>query len=442
METRGRRKDGSLFEIELRYLPIAYSGQPHVLAVGRDLSARRAAEAERSRLETQLRQAQKMEAIGQLTGGIAHDFNNILTSVMGYLVLGQERAQALDDATLVRQLGSAQTAAQRARDLIAQMLAFARRQRGERRRVALVSVVRQSLELLRPVLPASVSVDVESPGDEAGLFVTADPVQLEQVMFNLCINGRDAIEGQGRIGVRLQRAEGGWHCASCRALVEPGHWVALSVADSGSGVAPEALERLFEPFFSTKAVGHGSGMGLAMVHGIVHDHGGHIDVQTQVGAGTVFRVLLPASDAAAAGNGQALATSPRPMALRRLSGRVMLVEDDPMVGDFMAELVGGWGLDALLMRDPVAAAAWLADTTRPLDLLITDQTMPGLTGVELAQRACAARPGLPVLLYTGDADIADADDLPGSGVRAVVRKPIDPEALRALVQRWLAPATG
>jgi len=442
METDGIRKDGSLFEVELRYLPIAYAGEAHVLAVGRDLSARRAAEAERGRLEAQLRQAQKMEAIGQLTGGIAHDFNNILTSVMGYLVLGQNRAQVLEDATLVRQLGSAQTAAQRARDLIAQMLAFARRQRGERRRVALAGVVRQSLELLRPVLPSSVSVDAELPLDDADLYVTADPVQLEQVMFNLCINARDAIEGQGRIRVRLQRTDGGWHCASCRARVEPGRWVALIVADTGCGVVPEALERLFEPFFSTKAVGQGSGMGLAMVHGIVHDHGGHIDVQTQVGAGTTVRVLLPATEAAATDPSQAHPNSQRAAASPRLSGRVMLVEDDPMVGDFMAELIGSWGLDALLMRDPVAAAAWLADTTRPLDLLITDQTMPGLTGIELAQRACAARPGLPVLLYTGDADISDAADLPGCGVRAVVRKPIDADGLRALVQRWLVAAAG
>ena len=442
METERVRKDGTVFEVELRYLPIAYAGEAHVLAVARDISARRAAEAERSQLEAQLRQAQKMEAIGQLTGGIAHDFNNILTSVMGYLMLGQERAHVLSDATLVRQLGSAQTAAQRARDLTAQMLAFARRQRGERRRVALEVVVRQSLELLRPVLPSSVSVDAESPTDTADLYVTADPVQLEQVMFNLCINARDAIEGQGRIRVRLQQAEGGWHCASCRARVEPGRWVALSVADTGRGVVPEARERLFEPFFSTKAVGHGSGMGLAMVHGIVHDHGGHIDVQTQVGAGTTFRVLLPATDAAATDPLQAHPHSQRAATLPRLSGRVMLVEDDPMVGDFMAELIGSWGLDALLIRDPVAAATWLADTTRPLDLLITDQTMPGLTGVELAQRACATRPGLPVLLYTGDADISDAAELPGSGVCAVVRKPIDPDGLRALVQRWLVPALG
>jgi PAS domain S-box-containing protein len=441
METQAVRKDGSLFQIELRYLPIAYAGEAHVLAVGRDLSARRAAEAERSRLEAQLRQAQKMEAIGQLTGGIAHDFNNILTSVMGYLVLGQERAQMQNDATLVRQLGSAQTAAQRARDLIAQMLAFARRQRGERRLVGLASVVRQSLELLRPVLPSSVSVDAESI-DQTDLQVTADPVQLEQVMFNLCINARDAIEGQGRIRVRLQRAEGGWHCASCRTLVEDRQWVALSVADTGSGVVPEALERLFEPFFSTKAVGHGSGMGLAMVHGIVHDHGGHIDVHTQVGAGTVFSVVLPAADAASADPLRAHPPSQRLAALPRLTGRVMLVEDDPMVGDFMAELIGGWGLDALLIRDPFAAAAWLADTTRPLDLLITDQTMPGLTGLQLAQRAHGVRPGLPVLLYTGDADVSEAAHLPGSGVCAVVRKPVDAEALRALLQRWLVPAVG
>jgi CheY-like chemotaxis protein len=292
------------------------------------------------------------------------------------------------------------------------------------------------------VLPSSVSVDAESPIDEADLYVSADPVQLEQVMFNLCINARDAIDGQGRIRVRLQRAEGGWHCASCRARVEPGRWVALSVADTGRGVVPEALERLFEPFFSTKPVGHGSGMGLAMVHGIVHDHGGHIDVQTEAGAGTTFRVLLPATDAAPTDPLQAQPNSQRAVALPRLAGRVMLVEDDPMVGEFMVELIGSWGLDALLMRDPVAATAWLADTTLPLDLLITDQTMPGLTGIDLAQRACAARPGLPVLLYTGDADISDAADLPGSGVRAVVRKPIDADGLRALVKRWLVPAAG
>jgi FOG: CheY-like receiver len=181
-------------------------------------------------------------------------------------------------------------------------------------------------------------------------------------------------------------------------------------------------------------------MGLAMVHGIVHDHGGHIDVQTQVGAGTTFRVLLPAGRR---GDGRWRASAPElttNCGVPRLTGRVMLVEDDPMVGDFMAELIDGWGLETLLMRDPVAAAAWLADTSRPLDLLITDQTMPGLTGLALAQRACAARPGLPVLLYSGDAGVSDAADLRGSGVRAVVRKPIDAGACaRSCSAGWSRP---
>jgi hypothetical protein len=304
-------------------------------------------------------------------------------------VLGQERAQVMNDATLVRQLGSAQAAAQRARDLIAQMLAFARRQGSERRRVALVPVVQESLHLLRSVLPASITLDAALSGDDHNLHVDADPVQLEQVLFNLCINARDAIEGHGWIRVRLQHADGGWHCASCRRRVDRGHWVALSVADSGSGVGPETMERLFEPFFSTKEVGRGSGMGLAIVHGIVHDHGGHIDVQTRAGVGTEFRVLLPLVDLSTTIAPSVPAGVGPTTSLPHLSGRVMVVEDDPMVGDFMAELIGGWGLEVLLLRDPLAAAAWLEDSANMLDLLITDQTMPGLTGLELSQRACA-----------------------------------------------------
>jgi CheY-like chemotaxis protein len=262
------------------------------------------------------------------------------------------------------------------------------------------------------------------------------------VLLNLCINARDAIEGHGWIRVRLQPADGGWHCASCRKHVGRGPWVGLSVADSGSGVAPAAMERLFEPFFTTKEVGRGSGMGLAIVHGIVHEHGGHIDVQTSAGAGTEFRVLLPLAGPAMAEPppGRALLGVAAP--LPRLSGRVMVVEDDPMVGGFMAELLSGWGLEVVLLRDPLAAAAWLEDGANALDVLITDQTMPGLTGLELSQRASAARPGLPVLLYTGNAEVANAAETRARGVRAVLRKPLEADTLRALLQRWVAMPVG
>ncbi|MCU0919862.1 MAG: PAS domain S-box protein, partial [Burkholderiaceae bacterium] len=384
LETRAVRKDGSRFDVELRYLPISYAGEPHVLAVARDISARRAAEAERTQLEAQLRQAQKMEAIGQLTGGIAHDFNNILTSVIGYLVLGQERAGALADATLQRQLGQAQLAAQRARELIAQMLAFARRQRGERRTLALAPLVEQALQLLRATLPSSVAVDFALPGqvgEEEAACVEADAVQLEQVLFNLCINARDAINGTGLIRVRLGQRGGGWRCASCRTHIDAGRWLELSVADDGSGISPDVVERIFEPFTSTKEAGRGSGMGLAMVHGIVHDHGGHVIVETAPGAGSVFRVLLPPARGAPRGETGA---APRSLPGGALAGRVMVVDDEAMVGDFMAELLGGWGLDVVLHRDPLQALAWLEGAQRPLDLLITDQTMPQLAGLALA----------------------------------------------------------
>jgi len=235
--------------------------------------------------------------------------------------------------------------------------------------------------------------------------------------------------------VRLGWHRGPWHCASCRAGGEHESWIELGVADSGTGIAPEVLDRIFEPFVSTKEVGRGSGMGLAMVHGIVHDHGGHVLVETAPGAGAVFRVVLPPADAEAT---DAPASEQAAVgAGRAMRGRVMVVEDEVMVGDFMAEMLRNWGLDVVLERDPQSALAWLEDLDNPVDLLITDQTMPQLTGLALAQRVTALRRDLPVLLYSGNAADFDAAELERHGVRGTLRKPVDAEALRALMGRWL-----
>lgn len=436
VETTAMRADGSEFPVELAISVASVAEGSIFVGHLRDISARRAAESERTALEAQLRQAQKMEAIGQLTGGIAHDFNNILTSVIGYLVLGIERADALGDATLQRQLGQANLAAQRARDLIAQMLAFARRQRGERRALAIAPLVRQTLQLLRPTLPASIHLHAPLPDDAQSPWVMADAVQLEQVLFNLCINARDAMGGHGRLQVQLTRHENADQaCASCRAPVGAGPWVALTVTDDGHGMAADMLERVFDPFFSTKPPGHGSGMGLAMVHGIVHDHGGHIAVHTAPGEGARFTVLLPlarphmdtASDAPARWHGR-----------RELQGQVLLVEDDPMVGDYLQELLGGWGLQVTLQRDPRQALKWLDAVSTPLHLLLTDQTMPGMTGMQLATEVRARRPDLPVLLISGNAGGFDAQQLQQAGVHAALPKPLDPNALRERLQQLLA----
>jgi PAS domain S-box-containing protein len=437
-EVVAQRKDGTRFDAEVRGVPVTYRGQPHVLYAARDITDRRAAEAERAHLEAQLRQAQKMEAIGQLTGGIAHDFNNILTAVIGYVVLGQERAAAGGDAKLVRQLESAHLAAQRARDLIAQMLTFARRQPGERRVLALAPLARQSLQLLRSTLPSSVVLETAfGEVDDTMSAVLADAVQFEQVLFNLCINARDAMQGSGTIRVAL-RGLGALkqRCTSCGATVGAGPWVTLDVADSGPGIAPEVVERIFEPFFSTKEVGRGSGMGLAMVHGIVHNHGGHVLVDTRQGQGTRFRVLWPA---AAAGAAAAAMTASAPTDGARLIGAVMVVEDEPAVGELMTEMLDGWGLQVVLMRDPLEAREWLDDPSHALDLLVTDHTMPRLTGLELARHVSATRPELPVLLYSGDPAIEDNEALRRNGVRALLRKPVEPQQLRLCLQRWLVP---
>ncbi|HEY1228111.1 MAG TPA: ATP-binding protein, partial [Ramlibacter sp.] len=216
-----------------------------------------------------------------------------------------------------------------------------------------------------------------------------------------------------------------------------GHrWVGFEVADDGRGMGPDILDRMFEPFFTTKDVGRGTGMGLAMVHGIVHDHGGHIQVSSTPGQGSSFRVLLPtagqdlAADTTETG---APAADPTP----RLSGRVLLVEDEAIVSAFMQDQLRAWGLDVVLDADPLSAARRLADPGHAFDLLLTDQTMPGMTGLALARHATQHRPGLPVLLYTGNAAGIRAEELSECGVTTLLRKPIDAAALRPLLAEML-----
>ena len=213
--------------------------------------------------------------------------------------------------------------------------------------------------------------------------------------------------------------------------MDGGPWVELSVADSGCGIAPELQERIFDPFFSTKAPGRGSGMGLAMVHGIVHDHGGHLRLQTEPGGGSQFSVLLPRVAASALAPEASAPTKAAPEPTLR--GRVLLVEDDPMVGDYLVERLRSWGLHVLLQRKPLAAAAWLEDAAHEADLLITDQTMPHMTGLQLAAHARALRPTLPVLLVSGNAGRFDSVELARCGVRAALGKPIDAQRLHALL---------
>jgi CheY-like chemotaxis protein len=301
-------------------------------------------------------------------------------------------------------------------------------------------VVRGALATLQAGLPGTLEFSVEL--DESIAAVHVDPAQVEQVLLNLCINARDATRGVGRVrlGVRPVQITG-VHCAGCRQPID-GAFVELYVDDNGHGMTPEVLERIFEPFYSTKETGKGSGMGLAMVHGIVHEHGGHVVVESRPGEGTRFRILLPALPGQVAQADASEANPPARLPRPAMKGSVLVVDDEEMVGEFMRELLATWGLEATCVHRPEAALDLVHAEPDRFDVVITDQSMPRLTGLELARRLKQVRATLPVVLYTGHGDGISGDEVDAAGVAVVMHKPVDPAQLSQVLTRCLAAAGG
>jgi PAS domain S-box-containing protein len=433
IEVNAQRFDGSEFPAELAIA--AASGPEGDIFVGylRDISEQRRATAEQERLAAQLRQAQKMEAIGHLTGGIAHDFNNILTSILGYTMMGLERADASGDETFQRYLQQIRTSGERARDLIRQMLTFSRGQRGEPRPLSLPRVVREAISLFRSTFPSSITFDILT--DDSAPHVIIDPIQFEQVLMNLCINARDAMNGFGDIRIAVNhRRVGQLVCASCRQDIA-GDFVELSVSDTGTGISPAVMESMFEPFYTTKEVGQGSGMGLSTTHGIVHEHGGHIVVENVPGSGARFRILFPPGLQSARNEQRDVdGAEATPGAL---TGNVMVVDDEASVRSFLGELLHSRGLNVLSARDGMEALELLNDPGVSCDVLITDQTMPKLSGMELARRARSGRPRLPVILISGFNERVTGRTPEELGVEAVMSKPVNHGELIATIRALL-----
>jgi len=428
-EWHRRNKDGSLHWDDVVLRPAVIAGKRRVLAFTREVT-------ERKQAEHALRQAQKMEALGHLTGGIAHDFNNLLTSIMGYVVLASEEAAAAA-GRLNKYLEQARFSCERARDLIQQMLTFSRGQRGQPRPVVLAKLVAASVNLFSSSLPARIAMEVKL--DSGVPTAMIDPVQLDQILLNLCLNARDAITGAGTIRVGVVAVPAAEHvCTACRQRAS-GDYVELSVEDDGPGIPPDIVDRIFEPFFTTKEVGKGTGMGLASVHGIVHELGGHIVVDTAPGKGTRFRVLFPALSPDHIDTGAEVAASRAPV--RRLTGRVLIVDDERAVVTFMGDLLESWGLEVVQAANAAEALACVSDEARCCDLVITDHKMPRMTGMQLARELAISRPELPVILYTGLNDGIDRSDVEQAGVRAVITKPVDPHELFGLLQVHLPRAS-
>ncbi|WP_290652839.1 PAS domain S-box protein [Aquisalimonas sp.] len=438
VEVSAMRADGSEFPAELT-IAVTHGPEGEIFVGSlRDITAVRKAEAERQVLESRLRQAQKMEALGHLTGGIAHDFNNILTSILGYAVLARENAAALTDSHVLDYLAQIQRSGEHARDLIRQMLTFSRGERGEPQPLLLPGLVAEAVRLYRSSFPATVVFELRQ--DNNAPPVLADPILLEQALMNLCINARDAMDGTGTITIRVDhRVDLDAECASCGQSV-CGAWVSLSVTDTGPGIPPGIQDRIFDPFFSTKEVGQGSGMGLATIHGVIHEYGGHVLLETGPGGGTCMHLLLPVSTGSVVDKKVEPAPASRTGPAGPRTGHILVVDDQASVRAFMAELLGTRGFRVSLAASAEEALGQLA--LRSVDLVISDQSMPEVTGLALAETLHARYPQLPVLLYSGHPDTLPARRITGTAIHAVLTKPIEVDALMAAIGTALAAERG
>ncbi|MFC7477088.1 response regulator [Dankookia sp. GCM10030260] len=374
--------------------------------------------------EASLRQAQKMEAVGQLTGGIAHDFNNLLTAVLGSLAMLRKRLPA-DDARAARLVDNALQGAQRGAALTQRLLAFGRRQSLNPAPVALPALVGGMAELLRGALGGAVHLRTEFPPGLPPVF--ADANQLELAVLNLAANARDALPGGGEIAIAAAECQVGPGEAGG---LRPGAYVVLSVTDAGSGMDEATLAQAMEPFFTTKGVGKGTGLGLPMVHGLAAQSGGRFLLRSTLGVGTVAELWLPRASAVAADAPRDAAAAPRPP-IRR--GTLLLVDDDPLVLASTAAMLEDLGHQVIEAASG-AEALERVEANHAIDLVITDYGMPGMTGLQLAEALRRRRPGLPVLLATGYAE------LEGEAANGLPRlaKPFEQAALARATDECLA----
>jgi PAS domain S-box-containing protein len=399
----------------------------HII-VARDITERKRAESERAILEAQLRQSQKMEAVGRLAGGVAHDFNNVLTVIAGRSQF--LRVQMRDGDPLIRHVDLITQGAERAAKLTAQLLAFSRRQVLQPKVLDLNSVIAGVVDMLHRLIGENIEL-VTVPGRELG-HVLADPGQIEQVLLNLVVNARDAMPSGGRLSIATANVDRDESLVRSKMGAKAGRFVMLSVSDTGVGMSDETKARLFEPFFTTKGPGVGTGLGLATVYGIVKQSGGDIWAYSELGRGTSFKVYLPRVDkpADAVERGE-------DGEVRGGSERILLVEDENDLRDLALEVLEVHGYRVLVAADPVEAERLSGQHREAIDLLLTDVIMPHMSGRELAERLLSKRPSMRVLYTSGYTDDALAQHGVLGNEIFFLQKPYSPDGLARKVREVL-----
>jgi two-component system cell cycle sensor histidine kinase/response regulator CckA len=421
-ETTAYQRDGSTFPADVALSQARLGEGQLFIAIVRDI-------AQRKRLEAQIRQLQKMQALGTLVGGIAHEFNNVLGVILGYTELALLKLPG--SSPVRRYLDDVLAAARRARDLVQHILAFSRQDNGERQRVPLAPLIRQALSLLRASLPAT--IDIRHAIDDKGGTVLADPAQLHQMLMNLGANAEYAMRKTGGVlDIRLDAVDLDERAASLYPPLTPGPYARLSLQDTGQGMTLDVMERIFEPFFTTKGVGEGSGMGLAVVHGIVTSHAGVITVDSTPGQGTTFVIYLPRLPGVAA-----VAEAGAEPDLRG-KGRILFVDDEESLVRLGQDILSPLGYDVVACTDSRQALELFGAEPESFDLIITDHTMPRMTGEMLAREARRIRADIPIILCSGLGHSINGEKAKEAGIEAFLAKPIDVEDWGITIQRLLA----
>ena len=395
--------------------PTSYEGKPALLGHEIDITERKRAEEEKNKLEAQLLQAQKMESVGTLAGGIAHDFNNILSPIMIHTEMVMTNLPS--DSPYQNNLKQIFQASERARDLVKQILTFGRMRQHERAPIKLGFVVKENIKLIRASLPATIEI-IQNIVAESDM-VLSDPTQINQVLMNLCTNAAHAMQEKGgELNISLIDEHLDSDAASRFHELPPGSYLRLTVSDTGHGIEPEVRNRIFEPYYTTKEVGEGTGMGLAVVHGIVKSYGGDITVESAPGEGTTFHVMLPIVE---------VKVSPaieQKTELPRGSEQVLLVDDEKVAVDAIQSMLTNLGYKLTARTSSIEALEAFQNSPQAFDLVITDMTMPNMTGRELAKEIMSIRKDIPIILCTGFSDQVDEHKAKAMGISAFVMKPI------------------
>ncbi len=415
-------KDGTSRPYLYHSTMVHIEGRSYVIGTAFDIS-------ERKRMEEELQQALKMEAIGTLAGGIAHDFNNILAAILGYTELSR-MLEGGKNPKLADYLANINSSTLRARDLVQQILTFSRKGEQERAVLEVLPLIKETLKMLRSIIPANIIIKENLQSMDA--VILANPTQIHQLLMNLCTNGYQAIgSDNGTISINLKSV---MRNLPSSADGDASPCLHLQVADDGCGMDSVILEKIFDPYFTTKGGQKGTGLGLSLVHGIVESHGGEIAVKSTLGQGTVFDIYLPLADRAGESKGH---HEQQQTAISSTEYHLICVDDEKAIQDIFKEYISGMGYKVTCFTDPVAALHELQQYPEKFDLLITDMTMPLMTGRQLAEKIFSLNPDFPIIICTGFSVEIDREQALAMGIKEYIEKPVDFKRLSKIIAQVL-----